>query len=312
MPSGAKLKLGDPLLGKWARKMKNRVRKMDERQLIEWLMVVRLYRIEEIERTVVAMARAMVRVPRRTNRVAGAVFDALPAVVTKRSRQHLLRMLQVKLPDNNRVWRNIGFQPAIAEALIRLDDDTGRDLLTSYYLQAMANSPLPRSGGRDIQVGVPGSGNPQATSSEKRLSRQEITSHIRRFCDPKMIVTLQDAAESDPNLQVPIRQITMSSLLLSMRIGGLPLDDVRALLTPGTPEEMAVRERLNPQARADAFREPALRVLAERGEVSDIKLLEKTRDAIDPDPKSRNRLAKVAHWSVVVIRCRLWRELGKK
>ncbi|MEO0475417.1 MAG: hypothetical protein AAF085_05500 [Planctomycetota bacterium] len=117
---------------------------------------------------------------------------------------------------------------------------------------------------------------------------------IEALFDSRLVEQI-DALKKDPKLVEPFVPRNIDSKLAFMRVNGMPLEELREVVRLGE------KDPAKPLAQAAC-------ALAERGTVDDIKLLKALNDRADLSTGN----ARQAQRALVVIQCRLWKELAKK
>ena len=132
LPRNVTARIGDPRLGHWAAKQSRSVNNLAKRELMAWLRVCELYRVTEAEAVVmVAVSRLD---PATDDEFSRQLYATAAVVATAKSKDKLKKMIKAleEVPadiDERQRFRQVA---RLAAALVRLNDDAGRDFLLNY------------------------------------------------------------------------------------------------------------------------------------------------------------------------------------
>lgn len=268
---------GDPELGKWAIRARSRVNKMSDEELVIWLRVVQQYRIPNVQDQLLNAAERLIEQADAHRGVRPRVFFALATMAEPGSEERLRALLKAefKAPnEESRLALESHCRAGLAAALVRLDDDAGRDYLVREY-----KAYLSRFG-------------------KVSRWRQDEYNVMEVMYDPALIKRIA-ALSADPELQGRKQQNNIRGLVEVMRFNGSSIDVIRAAAEETDHKHMNRRIQ-------------AMRLLSERGTKRDIRLLLNLKGwtntgNMPPQHVAHSILERKKFESMIHLACRLWR-----
>lgn len=279
MSDGSRFELGDPRLGQWGIDMLKKVERLEKDDLLDWIRVVMMYRTEEAEKALFGASGKMAMKWSLDYYLRRDTFFTTVLIAGKGSESKLKKLLKTQLwTVNYESTRKAGswIRVQIAARLVTLGDKTGRKYIRDLLYEAM----------EDQRPTI-------------KTEHRHVADILRQMADKPFIEDIKILLQQMPiGEEHETKRETYTHLVQIMQNNGAELDTLRKIARDDNYTEDH-----------DIYRFYAIKALAERGEVSDIKLLQGIRLWPRVMADENKKLEKARDDAVLTLRCRHWRDL---
>lgn len=276
LSDGTVLEVGDPKVGQWAERITPKASRMSPKDMEAWIRLVGHYRLTKAKPMLTKAATKLVKQQPHEWGQQRNLFRALAHTAEKRDIKTLRRLLDARIQGNPSKLILIQVEQTkqlLAAALVQLGDPVGRDYLVSEYQKNLI-----------------------LYHTKNESYHGEISYILETLYDPQLVEQVAGLADHEDLKDNTKAKQTINKLVAMMKINGLPLDQLREI----------VKGRIELE---DEMRIQALHALAERGMLSDLKLIEGVLEDYVKGTRKGGYSKRQYQLATTAMRCRLWKKI---